>query len=51
MQQKLTMLYCATFECKHDSARYRVVFFISSRKTDSSEAMNSQLQVGWLEIC
>ena len=34
----LTMLYCAAFGCKHDSVRYRVVFFsISSGKTDSSE--------------
>ena len=40
----LTMLYCAEFGCKHDSARYIVElsffielsFLISSGKTDSS---------------
>ena len=46
----LTMPYCAAFGCKHDSARYRELsFFISSGKTESSEAMDSQLQAGWLE--
>ena len=51
MQQKtLTKLYCAEFLCKHDSVRYtELSFFISSGKTDSSEAMNSQLRAGWLD--
>ena len=46
----LTMLYCAAFGCKHDSVRYRELscFPISAGKTDSSEAMNSQLwAAGW----
>ena len=45
----LTMPYCAAFGCKHHSVRYRVAFFKFPGKTDSSEAMDSQLQAGWLE--
>ena len=47
----LTMLYCAAFGCKHDSARYRELSFsISSGKTDSSEATNSQLRASFWEV-
>ena len=43
-------ILCSAFGCKYDSTRYRELFSsISSGKTDSSEAMNSQLRAGWLK--
>ena len=46
------MLYCAAFGCKHDSARYIELSFFRFplEKIDSSEAINSQLRAGWLDM-
>ena len=50
MQQKNSYNACAAFGCKYHSAKYRdFLFLIPSGKTDNSEAMDSQLRVGWLE--